>query len=1018
MSIAGLLSIVASIPAPAFGDDTQQPAHEAPAAIGPEEIDRLNAAASAVLKWIDDEQIMQPGLPTVHDQKIPEKVLCDKLAEALPDEDRADDRLLVMRWSAPSVGNGGTAQDEDALSPYFLVRALKQACEKRELHIYDPRSPDAPAPDTAAPAAGSGPDFEEGYPACRNGPTVTIRREDSRALITAMNSFDRLKRVGFACIGAKRVINNPFLLAGRPIALNTPEFLLVNTKLFFLDLRDAKIGHFKVVGTVAPPAADPAAANRGPDLDAPQPAYPGSRIDNLVLSASQIEQFRISGTAVGSLIVGDSRISGDAVIARSEFGALVMSGSKLKNLNLYQLRIGKGTPERGHTGGIGSIHLTNNDIADDLRIGALDDVGAAMTSLAPAGVDEMTGPAPPWLADEPNVTVRLRGYVTLAKNRISGQLLVSGLSLAGRQDGALSESASRPGDGEAFFNINGLSARSIVVSGSVFNLGSNASFLGQAVTVQDDVIFASNSLHKLNGDNISPERVNRMPISSGVSSERSIGPALLGLTQLSARSIVFVNNLVLGPIALVDPTVRDVAILTTPVAAAKSMDWFDFCVRPRERDDAMANVAGRFAGGAVLLRHDPMPLAAISRPTCYGSIQIQRGTIDSIGANGLLSDLVITGTQVRFGIGIAGRVSGVVNFANVQTRDGVVSLGETQRPLQWCSEGQLLMDGVRIAAFQADRASFIRYDCDAPTPAVVGPLRMSLRAARIDQIMGQARITMSDPADAGLLGLGSEALKVIAAPVLSDTPADDDLDPQTLSFLATRLREAGFVAKANDLAMERVSRQKWSSPAPIDHLKWVLGWPIGWGYQTEWAFIYAAFFVVFGAWVSAYYRTNPDHSPPEATWLTEALKARGSLAGRAKSPKPIKGLAVVLATVAFPVLAILWVSPTFALTQDQTLIVVGVVILFLALYHLNILAFFQRRSWKLRLLRFGRAAGNIDYHSFFFSLDRFLPSPGFHAYWGNYPRIGQAGRNYFYLHRMIGLVLISIAAAGAAGLFE
>jgi hypothetical protein len=283
--------------------------------------------------------------------------------------------------------------------------------------------------------------------------------------------------------------------------------------------------------------------------------------------------------------------------------------------------------------------------------------------------------------------------------------------------------------------------------------------------------------------------------------------------------------------------------------------------------------------------------------------------------------------------------------------------------------------------------------------------------------MGQARITMSDPADAGLLGLSSDELKVIAAPVLG-AQSTADLDPQTLAFLAVKLREAGFVAKANDLAMERVNRQKWESPVLTDRLKWLLGWPVGWGYQTEWAFIYATFFVFIGAWVSAYYRDYPDLSPPELNWLRGVMVLRAEVPDRKKLEAAGIRTAETIVTAIIPLLAIFWFPQLFSVTQAQLLSIVGILILILVSYHLGIVRFFRLPTWKQRFIRFLAATRNLGYHSFFFSLDRLLPSPSFHSYWGNYPRIGQSGRNYYYLHRLIGLFLVSITAAGAAGLFE
>lgn len=457
------------------------------------------------------------------------------------------------------------------------------------------------------------------------------------------------------------------------------------------------------------------------------------------------------------------------------------------------------------------------------------------------------------------------------------------------------------------------------------------------------------------------------------------------------------------------------------------------CLQWPPADEEAALVTTTLPGGYRFQFYKDRPTDLTRFPPCYGSVMVLYGLFDYLGADALLSDFLSIGGQVRHSVFLAGRVSGVVNLGSTQMKDGYVMLGIAGSPITWCENSQFLIDGLRAAALQADRQSFQYETCLADRPGPKGKVRMSMRGARIDEIIGMPILKVADnpvdqALDNGLLGLSADELKAIALPPAAlRAPATYEerdktraaFDPQTLALLSSKLKDAGYVGKANALSMERVSRQKWNSDDPMDRLKWILGWPVGWGYQTELGFVYALFFVIIGAWVSAYYRDFPEDSPPGSVWLKSLLTT--GTAGEERDRLKRAGLrgAEILVAILLPVLALVFLPEKLLwLTPQQAIGVLGVLILIQIIVHLRLVGFLRYGDWRQQVLRFAASGRHVGWHNIFFSLDRFLPSPGFHSYWGNYPRIGQTGRNYFYLHRLIGLFIISITAAGAAGLFE
>jgi hypothetical protein len=975
--------------------------------ISAEEVERFNSVGAEILKWIGEERRRQPSTPdgSVY-KKIPQTVLCKKVLELLPERAAADDEddRLQVALQPVTRDPDARANERHALSPYYLARRIRAACLSNKFEIYDPRIAEEPA-------TGGDPRrlYEENYPACPKGPRVAIQRGDMIILRSAIESFDQLESLTFVCIGGQSPDNMPIMGLMGPndgLSVRATEVLLLNTSWVMFGLQDARIGRLRIIGTSTIDDRHPT-AYRG-----------GALMGTLAIDRSEIGELRLGGYAISKVQIRESNIARAATITRSEFGGLVIANSKLHSLNIWQVRMTPGGAEHGQFSmDGGALMVIKNEIAQDFRLGALSDFDNATRQVNPALFDSWSGRRVDWTTPERNAN-QVRGFVTVGSNKIGGQLLVQGLDLA---KGTSEGNSPFPNiDTSAFLNINELSAASINFAGNTLRFTSNASLIGLNVKVDGDIKFTSNVIHRFASDEIDPAKVNRFTTPTSTSSDGGHFTGPIGFYRLKARNVEFEQNLIVGPIVFVESDVRMIAAKTAGAEPSNRPSWSDFCIASPQKP--LSESAGTLEGGAELAREWSMPSDAGRYPPCYGSVVIFGGTLDALVANGLLSDVLITGAQVKYAVVIAGRISGTANLGNMQIKDGIVALGSIGQPLLWCKDSELLMDGVRAAAFQADKNSFSRIACEAGDARILGPLRMSMRVARIDQIMGQARLSFRSPADAGLLGLSAAELKAIMAPLPARIGAQDEgattFDPQTLSVFAAKLRDAGFIAKANELSMERVSRQKWESKDSFDRVKWLMGWPVGWGYQTEWAFLYAFGFVFIGAWVSAYYRDYPEQSPPRATWLRETLDERRQPADAARLRAAGVRFGITAAAIAMSVLAMIWLPQKLQLSQEQTLWVIGGLILMVVAWHLRLDTLLWRPDRKQRFLRIVAAMRHLGYHNFFFSLDRFLPSPGFHGYWASYPRIGQAGRNYFYLHRLIGLVLVTIAAAGAAGLFE
>ncbi len=396
-------------------------------------------------------------------------------------------------------------------------------------------------------------------------------------------------------------------------------------------------------------------------------------------------------------------------------------------------------------------------------------------------------------------------------------------------------------------------------------------------------------------------------------------------------------------------------------------------------------------------------------------------------------------TQIQSTFFLYGRISGLVNLNNSLIENGKLVLGLGYAPLRWCQDAALLLDGIRLGSLQADSASFFRSDCrfegklSSPAP-ILGLLPISLHGAQIKQYFGPPRVSNDDPLDPGFLGLPASTLIEAALPHLPDLPPllarirgllyrmsdggisspPPPLDVGPVSQIAQLLRDNGDIGKSVKLTVERISRQKWESSNLVDRMKWLLGWPIGWGYQTEWAFLYAGVFILCGAWVAAYYREYPSQSLPGAEWTVRephnSLRRRLLLSLLRILMFAIRTSLVFLVAIEVPL--------RVPLSQHETLVLVGITLgSSIAFTICRIFGFFGKLG-RAKAMRFLASARHIGNHCIFFSIDRFLPSPGFNAYWGNYPNIGQAGRNYFYIHRLVGLVLVSVTAAGFIGLLD
>jgi hypothetical protein len=595
--------------------------------------------------------------------------------------------------------------------------------------------------------------------------------------------------------------------------------------------------------------------------------------------------------------------------------------------------------------------------------------------------------------------------------------------------------------------MNGLEAQGLQITGSRIELTQGASFHGTDMVITGDIlvsrVHALRPVEPLSG-NYMPNRYRKPWTKSPPTNE--LNSSVFGFSNLSARDIRIEQSLIDGPVSFQNVKARNVALVTNPPQDdVRTVRGTDFCiVAGGKRSDYIVQHA-YYQGGQLLDKTREWPASEEIFPTCYGSLLFQGGAIEGLAVATLASDVALLAVKVERSLSLQGRFAGVVNLGNLQMKEGVVNLGVIGAPVIWCEGASLMLDGARIHVMQADRASFLTSDCVVREAAqenrAIGALPVSLRGAQIDRHLGLPRISMDEPANPGLLGLNEEHLKEMvspkrAAPPLMDRISDafrtsgvaprpvdaTHFDPQALAQLSRQLKDNGYTAEATSLTIERISRQKWESANSADRLKWMLGWPISWGYQVEWGFIYAFVLLALGTSVANYYRVHParsNTSPPDPPWppWPAANRARTRLSSR-RQMRAIRWLKIAVAAIVGSTIGC-WFQTTVPLTSGETLAVTafGIVLLISAVVCAHWIIYRDSLITRTRVF-ISTVPTMFNLHSIFFSTDRFLPGPGLHSYWGNYPRIGQSGRNYFYFHRLAGLVLVSIVAAGFAGLFD
>lgn len=988
--------------------------------------------------------------------------LCEKAREAIPTEAREVlNPSFAIEQQETWKKEGKRILIDEVISPYFMAFIVNEACSTGKFTVFDPI--DRRLDDGAGRFVGYS---DAGH--CPEGPVLTLPAKRARLFIEAANAFENLEALQFICIGSwhGNPGHPPWAGPLTPFRVSAKSVRFANSRFLWPFFQRGTVESFIIEGTIPAPEGEYISA-----LPTGSQIFPGTIAEQFGLVQMEIGRLIVRSVAIGNLVIGNSTIREPLNITRSRFGVLHITGAKLKRLNIWQVEVRGGSEGDFFQNKAGGFHLNDTDIAEAAEIGTAGDAIPSMISSAeqtPSLLDQVeesvistAGPRPPWI--EPTRShqggLSVRGYMTLAQSRIGGDLVINGLILS---DGEA--------DNYAMLNMNAVRAKRLTVTHSDIALKRGHSLHGTDMSIEGDISILYTVVRRLeDGDEPSNLRYVRFsePWTEQLIPGSKAAP-VVGFKGLIARDIILEQSVINDTIALVNANVRHVVVTTAPPETdAPQLRDFSYClatVTPKSGDLIRST---RLQGGLRAGLTRALPVSESLFPTCYGTIIMRVGTASTISAQALLSDLIVD-ANVTTAIWLAGRISGMVHLGNARMKDGLLQIGSANAPLIWCNSSEMILDGAKIGTIQADREVFRRSDCTVGSPIPnsspsSGLLRMSMRGANVDRIMGAVQINQPQAVDAGLLGLDSRELVQITAaapelPPLLDRllgtqmrrAADSrlaTLDPATLAQFAKLLKENGYTAKATDLTIERISRQKWDSSDTLDRLKWLLGWPIGWGYQVEWGFLYALGFIFMGAWVSAYYRSRPRYSPPPAKpWPQRPRSGANTISQRARQGFPLRinlfgrkrdgsarfelrigrGPLARIAAV-FCIMAVgvwvpnaFWLAPAEAAAMSGTLFFLAVLIVVL-LKVSPILRGPQwhRRLWRLRAAAFWAQRRNIlSFHTLFFSLDRFLPAPGLHAHWANYPRIGQAGRNYFYVHRLAGLILVSITAAGFIGLFD
>lgn len=345
-----------------------------------------------------------------------------------------------------------------------------------------------------------------------------------------------------------------------------------------------------------------------------------------------------------------------------------------------------------------------------------------------------------------------------------------------------------------------------------------------------------------------------------------------------------------------------------------------------------------------------------------------------------------------------------IDLSGSEFKNGLYFVGRDAKGVfrspTWQNKAVLLLAGTRTPVLYANRDSLSYHETGEPVRTVLTGVEFGTIASVFEQLDSAPDSFAARSVDDILLWLKSGQARFDAHPY---------------SVFAKALQRSGNNGKASEILLERTARANWEDGSLAGRLKYLIGWPIAWGYKIENAVIISLAFLALGSWISSYYQLFPSiPAPPNE----KESRARDIRVLRSNQSKALswKSLALKFALVLM-ICCVLYTAVNLVRPGDALIAIFGTVltllVLALLLYRKKV-AHELRSHWRQALA----ALGAISFHDVFFSLDRYLPTPGFHSYWGNYPRIGQAGRNYFYVHRLIGAIVIGISVAGVTGLFE
>jgi len=250
----------------------------------------------------------------------------------------------------------------------------------------------------------------------------------------------------------------------------------------------------------------------------------------------------------------------------------------------------------------------------------------------------------------------------------------------------------------------------------------------------------------------------------------------------------------------------------------------------------------------------------------------------------------------------------------------------------------------------------------------------------------------------------------------------ENLNLDTFTSIARLMDNAGFSDAAKDLKIEASRLKKERADDFIDKVKLVLGAPLHWGFKNENALVAALLLLITGAWVSALYRAYPHvQSPP-----TEKQFQRSVLKNAPKE-RVLPSMAANVARIAvafgflccIAVIAVGFYMQAYSENKILAVISMLVALLFIGTVLLAVMRRgFKRATIPMSWGDFFAGLFKINIHDIFFSLDRLIPIVGWHDHWAKYPMIGQVGRNYYYFHRLFGLLIFVYAFSGITGLLD